>query len=151
MLCITMTHCLTLPFPQGNFFFLPKTWLSSLTHLNFLFTWLKTKLRGRHSDKIWGDRGRKADGTQHPHRSRQPWMHLKNCRRAWNGTYAWKETTSRVMMASRPKVSFWPDGNTSPGNYRWLFVYFHNKLWQLKSAGSEMLHWITCKPHGKNL
>jgi hypothetical protein len=22
-----------------------------------------------------------------------------------------------VMVASRPRVSFWPDGSTSPGNY----------------------------------
>jgi hypothetical protein len=27
-----------------------------------------------------------------------------------------------VMVASRPKVSFWPDGSTSHGNYGWLFV-----------------------------
>jgi hypothetical protein len=24
-----------------------------------------------------------------------------------------------VMVASRPKVSFWPDGSTSPGSYRY--------------------------------
>jgi hypothetical protein len=33
-----------------------------------------------------------------------------------------KVTTSRVMVASRLKVSFWPEGNTSPRNYGWLFV-----------------------------
>jgi hypothetical protein len=27
-----------------------------------------------------------------------------------------------VIVASRPKVSFWPDGSTSPRNYGWLFV-----------------------------
>jgi hypothetical protein len=27
------------------------------------------------------------------------------------------KTTLRVMVASRPKVIFWPDGSTSPGNY----------------------------------
>jgi hypothetical protein len=27
-----------------------------------------------------------------------------------------------VMVASRSKVSFWPDGSTSPGNYELLFV-----------------------------
>jgi hypothetical protein len=32
---------------------------------------------------------------------------------------AWKGTTSRVMMAGRPKVSFWPDGSTSCGNYEY--------------------------------
>jgi hypothetical protein len=34
-------------------------------------------------------------------------------------------TTSRVMVASRPKVSFWPDGSTSLVNYGWLFVLYH--------------------------
>jgi hypothetical protein len=29
-----------------------------------------------------------------------------------------------VMVASRPKVSLWPDGSISPGNYGWLFVLF---------------------------
>jgi hypothetical protein len=29
-----------------------------------------------------------------------------------------------VMMASMPKVSFWPDGITSLGNYGWLLVWF---------------------------
>jgi hypothetical protein len=28
-----------------------------------------------------------------------------------------KGTTSRMMVASRPKVGFWPDGSTSPRNY----------------------------------
>jgi hypothetical protein len=53
-------------------------------------------------------------------------MHLKkwqNGRRARNGAYTWKGTTSRVMVVSRSKVSFWPDGSTSPGNYGWLFVH----------------------------
>jgi hypothetical protein len=27
------------------------------------------------------------------------------------------------MLASRPKVGFWQDGNTSPGNYGLLFVH----------------------------
>jgi hypothetical protein len=33
-------------------------------------------------------------------------MHLQNGRSAGNGAYAWKGTTSKVMVASRPKVSF---------------------------------------------
>jgi hypothetical protein len=28
-----------------------------------------------------------------------------------------KETTFRVMVASRPKVGFWTDGSTGPRNY----------------------------------
>jgi hypothetical protein len=49
-------------------------------------------------------------------------MHLKNGRNTGNGAYTQKETTFRVMVASRPKVSFRTDGSTSPGNYGWLFV-----------------------------
>jgi hypothetical protein len=30
---------------------------------------------------------------------------FKNMAEAGNGAYAWKGTTSRVMMASRPKIS----------------------------------------------
>jgi hypothetical protein len=48
---------------------------------------------------------------------------LKNGRSAENGAYWWKETTLRVMVASRPKVSLLRDGSTSPGNYGWLFVF----------------------------
>jgi hypothetical protein len=44
-------------------------------------------------------------------------MHFKNGRSAGNGAYAREETTSKVMVASRSKVSFWPDESTSPENY----------------------------------
>jgi hypothetical protein len=37
----------------------------------------------------------------------------------------WKGATSRVMMVSRPKVSFWQDGSPSHGNYGWLFVFVY--------------------------
>jgi hypothetical protein len=37
-------------------------------------------------------------------------------------------TTSRVMVASRPKVRFWPNGSTSPGNYGWLLVTIWSHL-----------------------
>jgi hypothetical protein len=42
---------------------------------------------------------------------------FKNNRSAGNGAYARKVTTSRAMLASRPKVNFLPDGSTSPRNY----------------------------------
>jgi hypothetical protein len=35
-----------------------------------------------------------------------------------------KGTTSRVMVASKPKVSFWPDGSTNPGNYGYHHVAY---------------------------
>jgi hypothetical protein len=47
---------------------------------------------------------------------------FKKWQKPWNCAYARKGTTSKVMAASRPKISFWPDRNTSPGNYGWLFV-----------------------------
>jgi hypothetical protein len=55
-------------------------------------------------------------------------MHLKYGRSAGNAAYTWKGTTSKAMVAIRPKVSFWLDG-TCPGNYGWIFVFAerHNK------------------------
>jgi hypothetical protein len=47
---------------------------------------------------------------------------FKNGRSTGNGAYERKWTISSVMVVSRLKVSFWPDGSTSPGNYGWLFV-----------------------------
>jgi hypothetical protein len=51
-------------------------------------------------------------------------MHLKNGRSAGNGAYARKGTTSKVMVASRLKVSFWPDGSTTAVNYGYMW-YLH--------------------------
>jgi hypothetical protein len=42
---------------------------------------------------------------------------FKNDRSAENVEYARRRTTSRVILASGPKVSLWKDGSTSPGNY----------------------------------
>jgi hypothetical protein len=42
---------------------------------------------------------------------------FKNDRSAGNGAYARKVTTSRAMLASRPKVDFLPDDSTSLRNY----------------------------------
>jgi hypothetical protein len=50
---------------------------------------------------------------------------FKNCRSAENGAYARKGTASRVMVTSRPKVSFCPDSSTSSENYGWLFTLFY--------------------------
>jgi hypothetical protein len=51
-------------------------------------------------------------------------MHLK-ISSAGKCAYLRKGTTSRVIVASRNKVNFWPDGITSPGNYGSLFVLIH--------------------------
>jgi Tfp pilus assembly protein PilV len=42
---------------------------------------------------------------------------FKNGRHIGNSAYVWKGTTSRVMVACKPKVSFCPNGSTSSGNY----------------------------------
>jgi hypothetical protein len=49
-------------------------------------------------------------------------MHLKNGRSAGNSVYMWKGTTLRLMVVSRPKVSFWPDCSTCPRNYGYHHV-----------------------------
>jgi hypothetical protein len=46
---------------------------------------------------------------------------FKNGKSAGNCAYAWKGTTLRVVVDTRPKVRFCPDGSPSPGNYVWLF------------------------------
>jgi hypothetical protein len=50
-------------------------------------------------------------------------MHLNNGRSSGNGAKALEGTTSRIMMASRPKVSILPDDSVNPRNYGTLFVY----------------------------
>jgi hypothetical protein len=126
--CIMATHRLTLPFSPGNYW--PKTpWLSSPTHpthltwppATFLFPPTEDKTERLLFWHNWDDRGRIAGGantlTEHDFR-----MHLKNRRSAGNSAYVQKGTTSRVMVASGPKVSFCPDGSTSPGNYGYHLV-----------------------------
>jgi hypothetical protein len=34
----------------------------------------------------------------------------------------WKGTTASLIVASRPKVSFWRDGSTGPGNYGYTIL-----------------------------
>jgi hypothetical protein len=58
--------------------------------------------------------------------------HLDNGTKARKGANARKGTTSRVMMVSRPKVSFLLNGNTSPHNYGWLSVCFATLLTMLQ-------------------
>jgi hypothetical protein len=38
-----------------------------------------------------------------------------------NGAYARKQTASKEMVASRPKVIFLPDDSNGTGNYGWDF------------------------------
>jgi hypothetical protein len=80
-----------------------------------LFPWLKINLKGCHWHE-WGDCGNHR-WCWIPSHNMTSDMHLKNWRNAGNGACAWKGTTLRVMVANRSKVSFWPDGSTSPWNY----------------------------------
>jgi hypothetical protein len=125
--CIMITHHLTSFFTRNFFWqkqhdcYPPSTLLSWLGPLwLFLFPQLKIKLKGRHFDTI--------DVIEQNHRwcwtppqNTTSRMHLKNCRSTKNGAYAQKGTISKVIVASRPKVSFWPDGSISPGNYGWIW------------------------------
>jgi hypothetical protein len=65
----------------------------------------------------WGYQDRITGSADHSHRSQLPGCILKNGRSTGNTEYAQKRTTSKVMVVRRPKVSFWPDGSTSSGNY----------------------------------
>jgi hypothetical protein len=77
-----------------------------------LFPRLKIKLKGRHFDTIGVIETDSQAVLIATFR-----MHLKHVKRAGTSAYAWKE-----IVASRSKVSFRPDGSTSPENYGWLFV-----------------------------
>jgi hypothetical protein len=65
---------------------------------------------------------------------------------AGNGACAWKGITLRVIVASRPKISFLSDGSTSLGNYRYHPAKFqtmskHEKIpssifWDVTLCGS---------------
>jgi hypothetical protein len=49
-------------------------------------------------------------------------IHLKIGRSSGNGAYVWMGITSRMKLASRPKVNFWPNGSTSARYYGWIFT-----------------------------
>jgi hypothetical protein len=120
--CITTTHHLTLSSSPGNFW-LKSTWLLSPTHPTFLCfrdwrqDWKTTIL----AQLSWLRQNHRWCWT--PHRTRLPGCIYKNGRNTGDGAYTWKGTACRAMMTSTPKVSFWPDGRTSLGNYGWLFVF----------------------------
>jgi hypothetical protein len=74
---------------------------------------LTIKLQGRHLTQLnWSSRI--TGGAGHLHRTRLPGRVLKNDRSDGNGAYTWKGTTSKVMVASRSKTSFWQVGSISP-------------------------------------
>jgi hypothetical protein len=85
-------------------------------HPSFLCPWLKIKLKDHHFYTIWNDQGRIIGDTEHLHEHDLQDV-FKNGRSAGNSASVWKGTTSRVMVASSPKVSFGPDCGTSPEDY----------------------------------
>jgi hypothetical protein len=97
-------------------FFLPKTtWLSSPSTLLSSVSPIENKTERPPFWHIWGDRGRKC------RRCRTPSEHdFQDA--LTNGNSA------RVMVVSRPKVSLWPDGSTSPKKYGWLCMAISSKL-----------------------
>jgi hypothetical protein len=65
---------------------------------------------------------------------------FKNGRRAGNCIYAWKGTTSMVMVASRRKGNLWTNGSISPENYGWLL---YSSLHLKQSYGCRSHH-VSC-------
>jgi hypothetical protein len=113
---ITTTHRLTLPSSLGNFFYqkehdcrLPPTPLF----------WFKIKLRDHHFDTF-----EMIEAESQPVKNNFREHDFQNVLKNYigNGAYARMGNTSRVLVASRPKVSSWPDSSTSPGNCGWFFV-----------------------------
>jgi hypothetical protein len=70
-----------------------------------LFPGLKIKIKGHHFDKIEVIEAESQvvlnTLTEHDFQDA-----FKNCRSSGNDAYAWNEATLKVMVASRPKVSF---------------------------------------------
>jgi hypothetical protein len=97
--------------------------MTSVPHPPYLsqFSRLKIKLKGRHFDTtaVIETESLAVLNTLTDHDFEDA---FKNGKNAGNGAYAQKGTTSRVMAASRPIVSFWPDGSPSLGNYGWPFI-----------------------------
>jgi hypothetical protein len=48
---------------------------------------------------------------------------FENGRITGKGAYVRKGTTSRAMVASRPKVRFCPDASSNPGNYEYQYKH----------------------------
>jgi hypothetical protein len=93
----SLCSCLSLSFSWENF--LPKAMaVVPQPPYFFLFPWLKLKLKGRHFNN-WGDWVRIAGSAGHP-----PEQDFQDGKRAGNNADACKETTMRVMVASRPTV-----------------------------------------------
>jgi hypothetical protein len=96
------------------------TWLLFPTHPTFLCLpdW-SLKSKSHHFDTIETIET-ESHAVLNTHTEHNFQDAFKNGRRAGKGVYGRKGNTWRVMVASRPKVIFWRDGN-----YEWLFVEFY--------------------------
>jgi hypothetical protein len=121
--CVTTTHRLTLTYRQGIFDQKQHDCRPPLT-LFLSASLLKIKLRSLHFDTMRCSRQNRRR-CETPSQNTTSRRHFKHGRSAENGAYARKRTNSRVMVASRTKVSFWSDASTSPGNYGWLHIYIY--------------------------
>jgi hypothetical protein len=120
--CFTTRHSLTFLFPPGIFW--PKNNMTVVTHSSYFpVSPAKDKTERPLFWHNWGDLGTIAGGAEHPHRTRLPVSIYRMAERLGTvHTTHGNGTTSRVMVTSRPKVSLWPEGSSSPGNYGCLFV-----------------------------
>jgi hypothetical protein len=73
----------------------------------------------------WGDRLQYRNQCRTSSQNMTSRMHLKNDRCAGNSEYTWNGTASRVTVASRSRVSAWPDGSTSSRNYVYYSILLH--------------------------
>jgi hypothetical protein len=87
----------------------------------------------------YSDQGRITSGAEHPHRTLLPECSSKMTEAL--GTVQ-KRTTWKMMMASRPKFSFWPDGSTSPGYFGWLFHLVDMRQMKRGTCLGLMLNWL---------
>jgi hypothetical protein len=120
---------LTLPFPTRELLAENNMTVSPQSTLLFSVSPIENKSERPPFWYNWGDRGRIAGCAEHPQRTWLPGC-TSNGRSAGNCDYAEKETTLRVIVANRTKVSFLRDGSTGPGNYGYIRnKYVRNTLW----------------------
>jgi hypothetical protein len=117
--CISTTHRITLLFSSRNLFTKSKITVvrnhpTLLCFPEWGWNWKTTVL----TQLRWSRQNRRQCLT--PSQNKTSRIHLHHDRSSEDDAYARKGTTSRVMLASRPKVSFWPDDSPSPKNYGYV-------------------------------
>jgi hypothetical protein len=90
-------------------------------HHTFLFPRLKIKLKGCHCGTVEVIEA-ESQAVLNTLTGQDFQDSFKHASSTGNNAYSRKGSTSKVMVTSRPKVRFLPDGSTSPGNYGRLSV-----------------------------